>query len=514
MKLNKIISVFCALIILVLSFVNLSIVSFASDDDIVFVEASKEEVLELLYDRMILAGKAYYMVFDEFCNMVNDDWGWTWNTDDYTFTDEQTGTVYGVYLDSAGQRGLARSGGSGGGGRKRITSGADIDISGETFADIIARLNEQYGVKNAKKFISLCTDKRYTDLDDNTQFNLSFYADGTFCGQSNWTDVYIKPFYFNGEDEYYSSFLTAHYTQEVVSTDQGNSINMYVEYLSDIDDTYSFKVPLVDYGSDDTLIDFAMYRYMDISCQVEKYSYKGIHHNLYTNYSDYLSKVAAESSYGWMMACADVDKSSDLLNFEYVYPLSDLANNDFSNENYFRSRASDCDPDYRNYVEGMDAGFYVSDQPITLGLNWTGIDPEKIDPELTVNMGGDTLYDYSVTNVNGDTTTINEYVTNNYTIYVDGGNSSGGGESGNTSGDISVSGDINVGGEVDININVNENSSMPVEVDVDNYIEVLPEQAKPVTNILALFFDFLPAELLALILAGVAVAIILRIWGR
>ena len=55
---------------------------------------------------------------------------------------------------------------------------------------------------------------------------------------------------------------------------------------------------------------------------------------------------------------------------------------------------------------------------------------------------------------------------------------------------------------------------MPVDVDLDNYFENVPEQAKPVTDFISIFFDFLPPELFSLICLGVVVAIILRIWGR
>lgn len=88
------------------------------------------------------------------------------------------------------------------------------------------------------------------------------------------------------------------------------------------------------------------------------------------------------------------------------------------------------------------------------------------------------------------------------------GTSSGGG----LNGDITVGGKIEVDGkvDVDVNVNVNDTASMP-DFDV---VENLPETPQNFIDYLQTLFDFLPGQVLALIVAAIACAVFCRIWGR
>lgn len=468
------------MLICIVTFVNIAVTALAADDD--FVAAEQNEVLDFLYDYMIVSANSNAISFEVFCNMVNDDWGWTWDADTCTYTDVQTGYVYGIMLDSVGVRGLARSADGGGGGRHRVESADDIEISGETFADIVARLNEHYA-PNSLNFISYKKDKRWGNNQSvNSYFYwTSLYFEGIFCNK--WTEIYLLPATFV-DDNYYSIY-NIHLSQAVTEVDGANVIYLDWEVLS------ALTGEVICSGQIDAY-DFATVRYFDLSC---KGGVLWTDFRPFDTYSAYLQKSQNMSLFG-----VPYDECS------YMYTSRDLANSDFSTS----KRRYDLTPQSAAN-DNYDSGFIVSDEPILLGYDCTGIEVDKIDKDAIINLGGDTIYDYTITNTSGDSTTINEYVTNNYTYITNNEVPDGG----NTGGDVNVKGEIAVGGEVDINVNINDSlSSMPVEVDVDNYIDVLPEQARPVTNLMKIFFDWLPVELMSLILAGVAVAVILRIWGR
>ncbi len=152
-----------------------------------------------------------------------------------------------------------------------------------------------------------------------------------------------------------------------------------------------------------------------------------------------------------------------------------------------------------------------------------GVEPTKIPDNIAITYG-DNLYDYSVTNTEtGDTTTMNEYIPNNYIINVGGSGEGGGSGSGGgtTSGNVSVGGDVTVGDKVDIggkvefspveikpiDINVNVNggsdgtssggdvcdyiSESGAAENIDPYLEKIPKISKGFTDYLRDFFTWL-----------------------
>lgn len=192
--------------------------------------------------------------------------------------------------------------------------------------------------------------------------------------------------------------------------------------------------------------------------------------------------------------------------------------------------------DYYSNKYWVDLGFYVSPEPFSTTYL---IDTTKIPSNTTVTMSGDTVYDYSITdNSTGDSTTIGEYVENNYTFNGDinqGGSGGTGGSGGSVNGNITVGGQVDVGGSVDVNVDVNINGSLggvaggagsaggsddldkwvtsDTSGQIAEYLGQIPELPKTFIDYIKDFFAWLPKEILGLIGLGfvaIVVKLILR----
>lgn len=182
-----------------------------------------------------------------------------------------------------------------------------------------------------------------------------------------------------------------------------------------------------------------------------------------------------------------------------------------------------------------DFGFLVSATEFSTTYS---IDTTKLPTNSTVTITGDSAYDYSITdNSTGDTTTIYNYVTNNY-AYPEGsgGNTSGGSDSGSggtVGGDVSVGGKVDiggkvdVGGKVDINVSVNGNNggngnindwidvnSSDVDSNVADYIELVPKLSKNFIDYMKDFFSWLPKEVYGLFIAGLVFLVVRLVFHR
>lgn len=393
----------------------------------------------------------------------------------------------------------------GGGGRVRdveVTDDARID--GDTFSKICTQLLDHYGPKNTADYISWRTDKRlgkYTQ--GRTSPALSWFYEGSFCGHSDWQEVYMVPFYTNGVDRYYSGYQL-HFYQAVEEDANGDSIIcLYMEYWNMLSEQPEKTTVLVS----NTL---KTNRYIDLG----QFTEARVFFYPYSNYAAYLDCLIFNNFYSTVAASNSLGVTtflrSDMLStLECHYGMAHIQE--------FQISVAEHDASCAN-GSGCDIGYNVSNKPIE--MDFSGVDFTQFTADDTVTLSGDTIYDYIITNnTTGDSTTVNNYITNNYNYPDNGTGDSGEEDSGSASGNVNVSGNIDVGGSVDVNVNVNTNGSadggsMPVDVDLNNYLEQTPEQAKPITEFFSIFFDFLPPELLGLICLGVAVAIILRIWGR
>ena len=172
-----------------------------------------------------------------------------------------------------------------------------------------------------------------------------------------------------------------------------------------------------------------------------------------------------------------------------------------------------------------DIGFFCSSEMISCHYS---CDTSKIPSGQMVTINGDTIYNYTITNPEtGDSSKFGDYITNNYTYITNNyGEGESGGSGSGASGNVTVGGSIDVGGSVgvdvtvsvpDININVNGNGSgagESVSLPDTDLVENLPEAPSGFIDYTASLFSFLPAEILSLLLAGLAAAIFCRIWGR
>lgn len=171
-----------------------------------------------------------------------------------------------------------------------------------------------------------------------------------------------------------------------------------------------------------------------------------------------------------------------------------------------------------NEESTCDFGFLISSEQFTTTYQF---DTTRLPVNSTVTISGDSVYDYSITdNSTGESSTIYNYVTNNYTYpESSGGNTSGGNGGGTVGGNITVGGQVDVGGKVDLNVNVNGNGNgvsadMPDMNAVDDYLNNALDESTGIRKFLKEFFGFLPADLVVLLGIGLAAAIVARIFGR
>lgn len=163
-----------------------------------------------------------------------------------------------------------------------------------------------------------------------------------------------------------------------------------------------------------------------------------------------------------------------------------------------------------------DFGFLISSEQFTTTYQF---DTTRLPSNSTVTISGDSVYDYSITdNSTGETSTIYNYVTNNYSYpETSGGNTSSGNGGGTIGGNITIGGKVDVGGKVDINVNVNgngDNYSMPDTSGMNDYLESALDDSSGFRKFLKVFFDFLPPPILVLLGTALTCAIIARLCGR
>lgn len=163
-----------------------------------------------------------------------------------------------------------------------------------------------------------------------------------------------------------------------------------------------------------------------------------------------------------------------------------------------------------------DFGFLISSEQFTTTYQF---DTTRLPSNSTVTISGDSVYDYSITdNSTGESSTIYNYVTNNYNYPENSGdNTSGGNGGGTVGGNITVGGNVDVGGKVDINVNLNgngDNYSMPDTSGMNDYLESALDDSSGFRKFLKEFFDFLPPPILILLGTALTCAIIARLCGR
>lgn len=393
-----------------------------------------------------------------------------------------------------------------------FTENGEIKLSAEKFQEIITRLNEQYSPKNTNKRHSWQTDKAF--LKD--EYTLSFFCEGYFFN-SNLTDVYCIPFYYAGDDigKYYYSLYQLHYYQEVTQDESGNNvITLYCEYWDWFNKGEHNVMSLGNHYSSTRYK-----RYMGFS-QSEPYM------NEYSVYSDYLSgrfgTSRVHSFPSGIKPFLLYDLSDLSLNTRsYWYELARSDGHSLLQANTSENIAS---------VNNADMGLFFGSEPLNMGAY--DIDFTKFPDDYSVVANGDTIYDYTIiNNTSGDTSTIYNYITNNYTFPAPNTPTTPTtpntptNPGGDLTGNITVSGDVTVGGQVDLNVNVNVNSdssgsSVTIDspdlsdVAISDWYDWMKDSTSDLSGFLSDFLSWLPAGTLSILCVTLAGVCLCRFLGR
>ena len=313
-------------------------------------------------------------------------------------------------------------------------------------------------------------------------------------------DCYVLPYIYDddvGSTYYYSGYW--HFTIEVDEFYKATYSCDYVTLLGDVQNTYHLSKTHDSYA-------------YGLKVNANAWIY------CYTSDTNYLQGSSSLNAGQGTVLNAPIAKTT----YAVSGKLSDLVKNNFGN----MLRASTFTP-ATNTAD--DWGYIMSETPFELFANQTSIDFSRIPNNYTITINGDTIYDYSITNPDtGDSTTIKKYVDDDYDFpqvpdVPDLPNP--GDDNPSVSGNVTVSGNVGVNGKIeietkpiDVNINVNSGGSSgsgTVEaVDLSDYFSTLPEQSETMNDYLKNFFSFLPPQVLALLLGGIACAVLCRVFGR
>ncbi|MCM1168087.1 MAG: hypothetical protein NC401_19050 [Ruminococcus sp.] len=488
-----------------------------------YIAASWDDVSE---DAKAL-GQAYLDILkstsvgDYFKNVTDIPISWLKLASDGAFALSPLSGVF-YLLNSGGELEVENTTSSSHGGRHRVgTEQGDVVIDSKTYKDYINTANKHYSPKNCMQYIS------YRTSDYSPKIML--YSSGVYPNcffEQGWRDgCYYTPFYFDGTDYYYTPYV---YHDYLKLNDSGDT-----EYHSDVENKAEPNL-----GIDERVWTSSYLKSTSYICIYPFVNTSNSCYAIYTSYNNFLNNN------GWQFGSNFVFGGSS--SFGKYYKNGDMTAsgvyiNSSVSSTIYGYKPSSFDEKYPD-LTNIDVGFFISNEPIEFTYN---IDTEKLPDTYYITVSGDTIYDYSITNPEtGDSSTINEYITNNYIINNNGGddNNGSGSAGGNVAvgGNVGVNGSVNVGGNVDVNvgvdvspieigvdvppidINVNVNQSGagesggdPPELSgVDDYVDYLPEKSPVISEYLKIFFDTLPPELLSLILAGVATAIIILIFRR
>lgn len=337
-------------------------------------------------------------------------------------------------------------------------------------------------------------------------------------GKKNWSGVYVLPFVKDDDISSGTLFPTRYYHFYSSKEDDGTVIihaDWYSLESGNLISSQTFTWNIASYPY--------IGAYLRCSSKPSRNGYSNfLYVDFFPSYTDYMGDTNNYTNSSFVDFHIGTFTSLD-------YSVTGAGFYDLVNSITFTPETSSND----------DYGVYLSSDPFQFFANQTSIDFEKIPDNYTITINGDTIYDYSITNPDtGDTSTINEYVTNNYTYITnnngDDSGSGSGSSGGSVSGNVDVSGAVVVGGQIDIkadpidinvntqpidiNVNVssggNSGSYTGEAVDISGYLDNLPEQSETMNDYFSVFFSFVPPEFLALLISGISIAILMRVLGR
>lgn len=388
-----------------------------------------------------------------------------------------------------------------------VSDTGDVQVTGRKFKQIVDYWHDYYKPKDKSPTASrIYWTTQSSDVPEGFQ---SYLTNGDFdmplfCTSTNkngflgldWSDLYLLPYVetadSNGLLQYYYGRYTWHF------------------YIARNDDNLPYLQ--IDVISLDTSEVSASYTFLKSSTDYPFSSYSNLRFRSNFSTTYYACQLKGFTSYLDMIAGDMSFTQPESFYKDLLTSYSSLYSGSISSLSSYSFNSS-------TLSSSSDFGYICQNEMFELWANDTSIDTSKIPDDYVVTVTGDTVYDYSITNTAGDTSTINNYITNNYSIPSSGSGSdsaSGSGSSdGSVSGNVTVSGDIGVNGSVDINVNVNSDSSTsPYLPSYDDYVDNLPDKTDTLSDYLNVAFDFLPPEVLGLLLGGVATAIICLIFKR
>ena len=410
-----------------------------------------------------------------------------------------------------------------------------LQVDSGLFKEAVTESNSNITPKNHfQSKLSYRTDPYwYDDKAPSSSLRFTVYDGSGFCPEhyERTNGVYLLPFYEDGEGMKYFAYYQYHLYFEPGTDDNEGKCRVRADIIgldfagkSDVVADASFWW----FDGTSTHVFGSTYAtwtdvnpYFDIGLPFSDKPYLPV--SGYINFSDYISR----SGYTYSVCRTPSNPNNEPIGKDtsFINWISYDKSSTFDFTTVFDSFLCPRS-EHSNLYD--DIGFIVSSDPIV--TQYVDIDVGQLPDNQIITISGDTIYDYSITNPStGETTTVNNYITNNYTYPEGSGSGDTSGSSGGAStGDVNVGGNVIVGGEVgingsvDININVNSGSTTvnpddftsAENVDLTKYYDSAIDQSTGFQKFLKDFFGFLPAELLGLILFAVAIAIICRVFGR
>lgn len=409
------------------------------------------------------------------------------------------------------------------GGRHRADS---VVVPATDFKDYLDNTSYQYFPKNASGKMSFRTDSRFLrhlatiSGTYDTYIRSTLYDGTSFCALGdNAQEIYAVRFYKTNESAYYG-LSQLHFVMTI--TEHWFEDRDEIEYLGYTLTCEHWDMINGDRTESKTLIlfDDVQYQYFDLGR--DSYGFSIAYYDSLINYNKYSVKGEPGPSRdipSSLVYTPDLSLSLDIRN---IYK-------------HFRADKGDlkltAHDDICDFNGLCDFGYIASATPITMEYS---IDTTKIPDNYYITISGDTVYDYSITNPEtGQSDTINNYITNNYTYVTN--NNPGSGSGSGLGGNITVDGKVEVGGTVgvdinvkvpDININVNQGNvgggdnlgdyvdTSGSVTEIGGVISKLPELSKGFTDYLKGFFTWLPTEIYGLIVLILVISVFNAIRSR
>lgn len=279
----------------------------------------------------------------------------------------------------------------GGGGRRR---GEATEIQPEVPASFVKQVNDYWSEHfkphaNSQQYIVSYQSEEMTDTSfSRLKRGAILYGGGNSWGNKQWDTVYVLPFV---QDDFGGTY----YCKD------------YFHFYATRDDDVKFNLDLVQIDSDKVTSSNSC-----LWADNTYFSIQWIKSNSgqiwVTGWKDFYSYNSATSVYATLPS---------MMNFRFVN--ADW-NEVYPNQVY---ESSSFTP-WNN--KNDDIGFILSSEPFELVCNQNKIDYDKFPNNYTITIEGDNIYNYPITDPStGKSTTINNYITNNYIIGDSGGSSGG-----------------------------------------------------------------------------------------